>query len=153
MSDAIRVVDPTDPDIAAILTAHLELMRASSPACSIHALDLDAYEASGTTLYALFEADSAVAVGGLREYAPGAFEIKSMHVPKAHRGRGLAQRILTHLLDVARARGGTMASLETGSQPVFAPAHGLYLAAGFRECPPFGDYALDPNSRFFTRAL
>jgi putative acetyltransferase len=30
----------------------------------------------------------------------------------------------------------------------FAPARALYAPFGFVECPPFGDYRLDPNSVF-----
>ena len=44
-------------------------------------------------------------------------------------------------------------SLETGTGDFFAPAHALYQGAGFVECPPFGLYALDPFSRYFTLAL
>jgi putative acetyltransferase len=29
----------------------------------------------------------------------------------------------------------------------------LYTAHGFTECPPFGDYKLDPNSVFLTREI
>ena len=153
MSSDIRVVSPTAPDITAILEAHLELMRSISPPEAVHALDLDQYEASGTTLFALYDDDEAVAIGGLREYEPGAVEIKSMHVPSHHRGRKLSRTMLEHLLDQARDRGATRASLETGSQDAFEPARQLYATHGFRFCGPFGDYELDPNSTFMTRDL
>lgn len=29
-------------------------------------------------------------------------------------------------------------------------AHRLYRAHGFRDCPPFGDYVLDPHGLFMT---
>jgi putative acetyltransferase len=35
----------------------------------------------------------------------------------------------------------------------FEPAQKLYESFGFVYCAPFGDYALDPNSVFMTRAL
>ena len=44
----------------------------------------------------------------------------------------------------ARARGYQRLSLETGTQEFFAPARRLYRRHGFTECPPFGDYRLDP---------
>lgn len=149
----VRAVCPDQPDIADIIAAHLKVMRASSPACSVHALDADRYEATGTTLFALYEDDTAVAIGALRAYAPASFEIKSMHVRAAHRGRGLAREILHHLLTRARANGGSTVSLETGSQEVFEPARRLYRNSGFAECPPFGDYKPDSNSTFMTREL
>jgi putative acetyltransferase len=41
-------------------------------------------------------------------------------------------------------------SLETGSWPYFQPARALYRSVGFVECPPFGEYAHDPNSVFMS---
>ena len=38
-------------------------------------------------------------------------------------------------------------------QDFFLPARRLYAKAGFRECGPFGDYRLDPNSVFMTLEL
>jgi putative acetyltransferase len=43
--------------------------------------------------------------------------------------------------------------LETGTEDYFAPARRLYLRHGFTECPPFGDYRLDPNSVFMELRL
>ena len=69
------------------------------------------------------------------------------------RGRGLSLRLLDHLIDAARAGGMVRLSLETGVQPSFTAARGLYLRAGFAECPPFADYRPDPNSLFMTREI
>jgi len=69
------------------------------------------------------------------------------------RGRGLARVLLEHLLQQARGLGYQRLSLETGVEPVFAAARGLYEKAGFTECPPFEGYTLDPNSVFMTRTL
>lgn len=44
-------------------------------------------------------------------------------------------------------------SLETGSQPAFAPARALYARFGFEPCGPFDAYTNDPNSFFMTRKL
>ena len=53
----------------------------------------------------------------------------------------------------AEARSYHRLSLETGSLEAFLPARELYESFGFSYCPPFGDYALDPNSVFLTRVL
>jgi putative acetyltransferase len=58
--------------------------------------------------------------------------------------------MVEHLLGVARERGFTRVSIETGSQPAFAPARSLYARAGFEPCEPFGDYTPSPNSTFMT---
>ena len=50
-------------------------------------------------------------------------------------------------------RGLARLSLETGSQPEFAPARQLYASAGFAECGPFAGYVEDPHSVFMTRSL
>ena len=74
-------------------------------------------------------------------------------VPKAARGQGVGQMILTHLLDRARGDGMSRVSLETGTIDLFAPARALYLRNGFEECPPFGDYTARDASVFMRLAL
>ncbi len=69
------------------------------------------------------------------------------------RGQGVGRHILRHIFEKARALGIDRLSLETGTQPFFAPAHRLYLAHGFAPCDPFGSYVLDPHSRYLTKAL
>ncbi|GAB1489399.1 hypothetical protein MASR2M8_18520 [Opitutaceae bacterium] len=91
--------------------------------------------------------------GALRELTPKQGEVKSMRTAPAHRQKGVARTLLTHLLAEARLRGYTWRSLKTGTQPPFAPAHHLYEGAGFVCCLPFGDYTEDPNSVFMTLRL
>jgi len=43
--------------------------------------------------------------------------------------------------------------LETGSNTAFSPAITLYEKFGFKECGPFGEYRLDPYSKFFVKRL
>jgi putative acetyltransferase len=61
--------------------------------------------------------------------------------------------MVDHLVRVARARGISRVSIETGSQPAFAPARSLYASAGFEPCDAFGEYAPSPNSVFMTHVL
>ena len=44
-------------------------------------------------------------------------------------------------------------SLETGSQPGFAPARQFYTRHGFTPCAPFAGYVEDPNSVYMTLAV
>jgi putative acetyltransferase len=76
-----------------------------------------------------------------------------MRTATASRGLGVATAVLRHLSGLAAERGYARLSLETGTQDFFAPARRLYARHGFVECPPFGDYAPDPHSTFFTREL
>ena len=92
-------------------------------------------------------------MGAFKRLSGDHAELKSMHVLSELRGRGLSRRMLDHLIAEARAAGITRLSLETGSQPGFAAARGLYTAAGFAECGPFEDYRPDPASVFLTRVI
>jgi putative acetyltransferase len=56
-------------------------------------------------------------------------------------------------VDEARSRDYGRIYLETGTEEYFAPARRLYVRTGFTECPPFADYALDPNSVFMELRL
>ena len=76
-----------------------------------------------------------------------------MRTAPQHERQGIGARMLEHLLAQARARGYRRLSLETGSAEAFAPARRLYERYGFVYCPPFGDYAEDPWSRFMSLRL
>lgn len=92
-------------------------------------------------------------VGALKELDPKHGEIKSMRTASSHLRKGVGSAILRHILDVARARAYDRLSVETGSQPAFAPARALYSRFGFEFCEPFADYVDDPNSVFMTRTI
>jgi putative acetyltransferase len=80
-------------------------------------------------------------------------EIKSMRTAALHLRQGVAARLLGHIVEEAKRRDFRRLSLETGSMGAFAPARRLYAAYGFRECAPFANYVLDPNSIFMTKEL
>ncbi len=149
----LREVDPTSPALADLIDRHLTLMRASSPACSVHAMDATRLAEAGVRFFAVFENGQAIAMGALKTINPYHGEVKSMHVAEAARGRGLAQAVLAALLSKARDAGITRVSLETGSQDAFAPARAFYRSERFTECSPFEGYALDPNSVYMTREI
>lgn len=146
-------IDPRDARIAPLIALHLGLMRASSPACSVHAMEAGDLADAGARFFAVFDGVQPVAMGALKLLSPDHGELKSMHVAEAARGRGLARGLLMHLLAEARALGLNRVSLETGSQAVFAPARALYRSEGFEECGPFEGYAEDPASVFMSRAI
>ena len=153
MSADIRDVDPTDPVMSFLIDRHLTLMRASSPACSVHAMEAADLAEAGVRFFAAFDGETPVAMGALKRISDGHGELKSMHVIAARRGEGLADAILSRLLDEARAGGMRRVSLETGSQPPFAAARAFYLRHGFEDCPPFEGYVEDPHSVFMTKRL
>jgi len=149
----VKTDDPRRDDVTALLLEHLDDMRATSPPESTHALDVEALAVPGITFVTARDGDVLLGCGALKELSADHGEVKSMRTTAAARGRGVATDILGWLLAEARARGLGRVSLETGTQDYFAAAHRLYLRHGFVDCEPFGDYALDPNSRYMTIAL
>ncbi|WP_278264003.1 GNAT family N-acetyltransferase [Nocardia sp. AG03] len=149
----ITTDDLTGPEITELLTRHRAQMADNSPACSMHALDLTALRDPAVTVWSVWSGTSLAGCGALRELDPAHGEIKSMRTADGYTGRGVGAAVLDHLVATARQRGYGRLSLETGSSEFYAPARRLYLRHGFRECGPFGDYAPDPFSRFFTLDL
>jgi putative acetyltransferase len=149
----IRIDDLGGPEIAALLHEHLRDMHRVSPPESIHALDLESLRRPEITFWTIWDAGILAGCGAIKELDPQHAEIKSMRTASSHRRKGVAKQLLQHLLDVAKQRGYTRVSLETGSMDFFMPARALYASFGFENCPPFADYIADNNSVFMTKKL
>ncbi|WP_438854332.1 GNAT family N-acetyltransferase [Agromyces sp. M3QZ16-3] len=149
----IHRADLGDPRVIRLLEDHLADMFATSPAESVHALDVSALSEPEVTLWTIGEGEHLLGCVALKELDPAHGELKSMRTDAAARGRGLGARLLEHVLAEAARRGYARLSLETGSEEFFRPARTLYAKYGFEECAPFADYVLDPNSVFMTREL
>jgi putative acetyltransferase len=142
-----------DPRVVALLRFHLVSAAANTAPGSSHALDLAGLKAPGMQFWTAWEDEKLLGTGALKQLSATHGEVKSMHTVEAARGRGVGSTMLRHIVASARAAGLRRLSLETGTWPYFAPARALYLRHGFVECPPFGDYRLDPNSVFLTLDL
>lgn len=149
----IRVDDLQGPEIRALLEEHLRNMHELSPAESVHALDLHSLRQPDITFWTAWNGGELIGCGALKQLDPTHGEVKSMRTAAGHRRTGVGRAVLEHIMSVARARSYARLSLETGSMQAFAPARRLYESFGFEYCAPFGDYRLDPNSVFMTRAL
>nr|WP_245201570.1 GNAT family N-acetyltransferase [Sphingomonas trueperi] len=132
---------------------HAAGMLANSPAESCHFLDLSGLQAADVTFWSAWAGADLLGMGALKQLDATHGEVKSMRTVPAQLGKGIGAAVLEHILAVARARGLTRLSLETGTAPAFEPAIRLYTRYGFAPCPPFGRYAEDPHSRFLTLAL
>ena len=93
----------------------------------------------------------AVGCGAMLRDPRGWGEIKRMFVTAEARGEKIGARILAELEHIAAAEGLRLLRLETGIHSAAALA--TYRRAGYRECPPFGDYRPDPWSVFMEKAL
>ncbi len=154
MNITIRVDDLAGDEIRALLDEHLAHMRSISPPESVHALDLDALRRPGITFWTAWSRDGRLlGCGALKEIDARHGEIKSMRTAAAQRRSGVARAMLAHIIAEAKRRGYARLSLETGAEPPFAPARGLYASFDFTLCAPFEGYVEDPNSVFMTKAL
>ena len=149
----IREDDLTGERTIAFLREHLDNMRAISPPESVHALGLRGLRSPEITFWSAWEEDELLGCGALKALGVKTGEIKSMRTVVAHRGKGVGSKILERILREAKMRGYTSLNLETGSQPEFAPARGLYERRGFGYRGPFAGYTDDPNSVFMTKKL
>ena len=141
-----------EPDVAALIQRHIDLMRSQSPEEACHVMTPEALSESGIDILVLREGNRAMAIGALR-YADTFGELKSMHTAAEARGRGIGRVMVRALISLARDAGMTRVSLETGSGSEHAAARALYASEGFRDCPPFGDYGAHPLSVFMTRRI
>ena len=139
--------------IRGLLEVHFAGMLANSPADSCHFLDFEGLKAPGVTFWSIWDGDQLAGCGALKQHDGMLGEIKSMRTHADHLRKGAAAQMLAHIITVAKQRGLSRLSLETGSAPAFAPAIALYRRYGFVDCPPFADYGPDPFSLFMTREI
>ncbi len=149
----IKTADPRSDAIANLVREHLEDVAMHSPPESTHAMGIDALWSPGVTLWAAWEGRELLGCAALLELDPRHGEIKSMRTARDHLRKGVASKLLEHILSEARRRSYARLSLETGSMEVFAPARALYTRFGFTPCDPFANYHPDRNSVFMTRTL
>jgi len=150
---AFRVDDLTGDATRALVAHHLAGMHASSPACSVHALDVDGLRDPAVTFWSGWNGDELVVIGALKQLDEENGELKSMRVADAFLGTGAGRAVLRHIVAEAAARGIRTLWLETGAPDDFLPARRLYESEGFTTCGPFDDYTDDPFSVFMTRAV
>jgi putative acetyltransferase len=149
----IKIDDLTGTEVVHLIGEHLHSMTLNSPPESIHALNLDQLRRPEITFWSAWEGKELLGFGALKELDEQHGEIKSMRTSSAHLRKGVASRILIHLIEEAKQRGYNRLSLETGSMDAFEPARRLYASFGFHYCEPFSDYLEDPNSVFMTMEL
>ncbi len=146
----VETGDPRSPAALKLLKASHALMEQLFPSEANHYLSIDAL-CTPEIHFVVGKRDGVIAGCGALAEKNGYAEIKSMFVAEEARGSGLADAILKHLEDVARAHGTTMLRLETGS--LLKAAHKLYARHGFRVRGPFGEYPDGPYNVFMEKQL
>jgi putative acetyltransferase len=149
----IREDDLSGEAARELLRLHLLGMRESSPPDCVFALDLSGLKAPGVTVWTAWAAEAIAGIGALRDLGDGSGEVKSMRTHPRFLRRGAASALLEHIIGVARARGMTRLSLETGSGPAFDAALALYRRRGFVDGDAFGDYRPSAFNQFLHLGL
>lgn len=144
----IKPGDVGDHRVRALLARHLQGMHANTPSEHVFALDWSGLQQPEIGFYTLWEGDELLGFGALKELDSRSGEIKSMRTADAHLRKGVATRLLEHIIAEARRRGYRRLSLETGSSAAFEPAVALYRTHGFIDGGAFADYQQSPYNRF-----
>src|SRR3546814_8794993 len=102
-----------------------------SPACKVHAMPAERLRQNDVSFFSAWDGDRLAGCGAIKHLDSAHGELKSMRSAPDYRGRGVGKAILLHLLAVARERGYSRVSLETGRPAAFGDAQNLYRAFGF----------------------
>lgn len=145
--------DLTGPEIAALLRFHLAEIRSKSPPNLAFAFDIDRLRAPDITFWSIWDGDALAGCAALKQLAPDQGELKSMRTAAEHLRKGIAARLVQHVIAESRRRGYIRLSLETGSTDYYRPAIALYAQHGFVEGALFGDYVPSDFNRFYHLAL
>ena len=122
--------DLTHPKVLALLQSHLDGMHEISPPEHVHALDVSNLQLPEVSFWTAWEGEELLGCGAIKELSDETGEIKSMRTHTAHLRKGVAAKILEHILITAKERGYKKLSLETGYGPSFEPALSLYKKYG-----------------------
>src|SRR5918997_5083165 len=94
----IKIDDLGGPEVHELLREHLRNMHLHSPPESVHALDIEGLRRPEITFWTAWEGGELLGCGALKELDAGHAEIKSMRTAARHLRRGVAARLLTHII-------------------------------------------------------
>jgi putative acetyltransferase len=140
-------------EVKQLLQDHHEDMLKHSPPESVHALDLSSLKAPDVTFWTAWINGELAGCGALKKLNEKHVELKSMRTSQNFLRKGVAAKLLTHMLEIAKRQSFEQVSLETGTRKAFVPAQQLYKSFGFQVCQPFSNYQEDPYSMFLTKAI
>ena len=149
--------DVTSAEVIELLKSHLTAMQANTPPESVHALDLASYQSPELFLWTAWAEDHLAGCGALQDLGLQSGEhhgeIKSMRTKSQYVRMGVANAVLSSILEHAKNIGMQRVSLETGATEHFKAAQAFYERNGFTKTGPFAHYTDDPHSVFYTIEL
>jgi GNAT superfamily N-acetyltransferase len=142
---------PDTPDAVQLITELEATLEPHYPTESRHGYSVETLLEQGVAFFVVRRGDVPAGCGGVQIYGEEYAELKRMYVRPAHRGLGLAKRLVEHLGGYSLERGVPVLRLETGIYQ--EAAIGLYERMGFTRIGPFGEYRDDPLSVFMEKRL
>ena len=112
-------------------------------------LDINGLKITSMKFWSLWDNSELIGCGALKFLNKEHGEFKSIRVADKFRGKGMGEKIISHLIDQAKKIGIKKISIETGAGEFFSPARKLFSKFGFKICKPFAHYKEDPNSCYF----
>ena len=146
----IRRCNPDAPEVRALLAELDGYLNYLYPALSNPLMGIAELRAPEVIFLVAREGEKLLGCGALVQ-RNGYGEIKRMMVSPTARGKGLGSKILHAIEAQALAYDLRVLRLETGIHQPESIA--LYRRAGYVEIPPFGDYQVDPTSKFMEKRL
>ena len=147
----IQAERPDSPDARELIDELEAYLTPLSPAESRHGYPVEKLIAQGVAFFILRKDSAAAGCGGVQLFPEGYAELKRIYVRPAYRGLGLAKLLIARLEEHAHKQGISLMRLETG--PAQVEANGLYVRLGYQLTGPFGEYRLDPHSRYYEKHL
>lgn len=95
--------------------------------------------------------DQPVGCGAIKQFTAGTMEVKRMFTDDAHRGHGIAGKVLAELESWAKELAATRCILETGVRQPYAIR--LYEKHGYVRIPNYGQYVGVANSVCMEKPL
>jgi putative acetyltransferase len=133
----IERVDAISDDVRALIFELDSELAVAYPPEQLHGLTLRSLFEPHVRFFIARRDGAALGCGGVA-FFDGFAEVKRMFVREGVRGEGVAQALLAHIEDAARAAGVDVLRLETGvRQPA---AIRLYERFNFRPCAAFAPY-------------
>lgn len=146
---ALQVRAAGDPELEVLLAAAVaELGRRYGGTAEDYAL-----HGPADHLLALVDGVPAGCIARVAVDEPGftGAEMKRVFVEERFRGRGVARALVAGFEEAARAAGARWARLETGTKQPEAMA--LYASCGYERTAPYGQWADDPLTVCYAKAL
>lgn len=155
MTHSLTIIpdDLSGSQIQALLEFHQVDALAKSPPGTSYALNVTGLITPDITVYSAWWGEALMGCVALKEMNAHQGELKSMRTAPGFVRKGVATRLLDHIINISKARGYQTLCLETGTNGAYTAAVALYMKHGFVSGPVYGEYVESPHNQYFYLAL